>query len=169
MQYLTKKYPGEKYTVLDPNGFVVLMEPRPVALRKLRELGITLPEKILDAKPVPDAQWRAAFVNATAATAVSTREAVELAASEADVELVRRNQEKIESALASLAESVTSINRESDIQKLREFQEAEFQRLVERHGSGLDSVGEAMFREHLRNTAVGRRLAELEAANENSA
>lgn len=163
MQFLSKQYPNGKYTVLDGgNGFVVLMESRPVALRKLRELGVTLPEKILDAKVV-DSEWRAAFVSATAAEAVSTREAVEQAASEADVELVRRNQEKIETALASLAESVASINRESDIEKLRAFQESEYRRLVAAHGSEPNSEGQAMFRAHLASTAAGRRLAELEA------
>lgn len=163
MQFLTKKYPSGKYTVLGDGGFVVLMEARPVALRKLRERGITLPEKILDAKPVPDAEWRAAFITATAAEAVSTREAVEQAASEADVELIKRNQQKIETALQTLAESVNSINREGDIEKLRAFQESEYRRLVAAHGSEPNAEGESMFRAHLANTAAGRRLAELEA------
>jgi len=167
--YLTKKYPSGTYTVLDANGFVVLMEPRPVALRKLREAGVALPERVLDAKPVTDAEWRAAFVAATAAEAVTTREAVEQAASEADVELVKRNQQKIEAALASLAESVTSISRESDIQKLRDYQETEYQRLAELFGQTVGPVEEAMFRAHLATTQAGRRLASLEAEHANSA
>ena len=163
MQFLVKKYPSGKYTVLGDGGFVVLAEPKPIALRKLRELGITLPEKILDAKPVPDAEWRAAFIAATAAEAVSTREAVEQAASEADVELVKRNQAKIEAAVSELAAEITRRGTEDDIEKLRAFLESEYKRLVAAHGSEPNAEGQAMFRAHLANTTAGRRLAELEA------
>lgn len=160
--YLAKKYANEKYTVLSEAGFLVLQESRPVALKKLREAGIALPEKILDTPPTP-ATWRAAFVAATAAEAVSTREAVEKAASEEDVAAVKRTQAKLEVAVAELADAMAQRNREDDIQKLRSHLQSEYKRLVAAHGSEPNAEGRQLFWNHLHSTAAGRRLAELEA------
>lgn len=156
---------GPNFTVIAGGEFVVLQQPRNVALRTLvaRGLSESVAETVLDRK-VPDSEWRAAHASAAAATAKACELALEGVAATTDLEHVRAEVDELK---AKLEARRLEAERKEKIERLEAHQESEFQRLCERfesEGGSLTLGVRRTFKAHLAGTREGRMLAELRGA-----
>lgn len=162
---IAKWYPGGLVTVANANGFVCLQVSEAEALKKLKARGLSLEkaQSVLN-REVPAAEWRATFVQAAAATAVALEESLANVPESSDLDEIRKSQETLGDALATVEHDVAVDRRRQEMTNLESHLNATAQQmretLIARHIRPR-ALEERIIWQHLWETPEGIRLQEL--------